>query len=296
MLSLEKIKQFNEVILQKLSIYLNNHADFIEASIIDELVNECHLTVKEAFALVLAEVCGLDIENNYEDRVLYENYFLDMLEILSPEVYEENPYYKYIKVPQVKNKKWEFKKQSYKPYEAFVYNDLKVMSDGRVLPQIGFFETEFFYPAVLENRREWMLITPNEIETMKEVVSAARGKVLTYGLGLGYYTYMVSEKENVSSITVVEKDRAVIDLFKEYILPQFAHKEKVNIIEEDAFTYAEKYMPSEEYDFVFADIWHDPSDGIEPYLKMKDYEKLSPKSEYMYWIEKTMSYYLEEKN
>ena len=59
-----------------------------------------------------------------------------------------------------------------------------------------------------------MLITPNEIETMKKSISEATGNVLTYGLGLGYYAYMVSMKENVESVTIVEKDKEIIDLFK----------------------------------------------------------------------------------
>ena len=29
------------------------------------------------------------------------------------------------------------------------------------------------------------------------------------------------------------------------------------------------------YDFVFTDLWHDVSDGIDMYLKMKEYEKQS---------------------
>ena len=60
------------------------------------------------------------------------------------------------------------------------------------------------FPALLENDRIWMTITPNEIETMKEPVDGAFGNVLTYGLGLGYYAYMVSEKENVETVTIVD--------------------------------------------------------------------------------------------
>jgi hypothetical protein len=50
------------------------------------------------------------------------------------------------------------------------------------------------FPALLENDRIWMTITPNEIEIMIKPVDEAFGHVLTYGLGLGYYAYMVSKK------------------------------------------------------------------------------------------------------
>lgn len=292
MLTPTEVKNFNALILQKLSLYLNLHSDFIEASIIHELVHECGLSVKEAFSLVLAQVCGLDIEENDADRQLYHYYFEEMIAVLDPSEYENNPYYKNIKIPNAKVGRWAFQQQKYKPYEAFVYKDLKKLADGRVLPQIGFFEKTFSYPAVLENNREWMLITPNEIETMKAPIVAAHGKVLTFGLGLGYYAYMVSEKENVSSITIVEKDANVIQLFKEYILPQFKHKDKVQIVHEDAFVYAQNHLASEQFDVVFTDIWHDPADGVDLYLKMKTYEKLSPTSQFLYWIEDTMVCYL----
>ena len=292
MLTAEQIKKYNEVVLQKMSLYLNLHADFIEASIIEELTSECGLTDEEAFAMVLAQVCGLDIETNEEDRNMYEYYFSKMITLLNQDVFTNNAYYKNIRIPEIKEKNWCFKQLSYSPYEAFVYNDLKKLSDGRLIPQIGFFKERFSYPAVLENRREWMLITPNEIETMKEVIYKAKGKVLTYGLGMGYYAYMVSEKEEVNQITIVEKDESVISLFKQYILPQFKYKEKVRIIHEDAFEYAKMSMAKEQYDFVFTDIWHDPIDGIPLYLKMKEYENLSPNSHYDYWIEATMKCYL----
>ena len=59
-----------------------------------------------------------------------------------------------------------------------------------------------------------MSITPNEIETMEEAVKAATGKVIVYGLGLGYYPYMISLKDEVKEIVIVENDIKIINLFK----------------------------------------------------------------------------------
>ena len=96
---------------------------------------------------------------------------------------------------------------------------------------------------------------------------------------------MVSEKENVESITVVEKSPDVIALFKEYILPQFSHPEKVHIVNADAFEYAEHTMPAEHFDVAFVDTWRDASDGAPMYERMKALEHLSPDTEFLYWIE-----------
>ena len=46
------------------------------------------------------------------------------------------------------------------------------------------------------------------------------------------------------------------------------------------------------FDFDFADIWHDPSDGVPAYKKLRSYEHLLPNAEFEYWIEKTMKYYM----
>ena len=123
---------------------------------------------------------------------------------------------------------------------------------------------------------------------MKKSISEATGNVLTYGLGLGYYAYMVSMKDNVESVTIVEKDKGIIDLFTRYILPQFKNKSKIKIINDDAFNYFKKDIY---YDYVFVDIWHDPSDGIDLYLKFKNLEKDNIK--YSYWIEDTLKCYIE---
>ena len=44
-------------------------------------------------------------------------------------------------------------------------------------------------------------------------------------------------------------------------------------------------MPNENFDLAFVDIWRDASDGAPIYEKMKTLEHLSPKTEFLYWIE-----------
>ena len=58
-----------------------------------------------------------------------------------------------------------------------------------------------------------MSIIPNEIETMKEAIETVKGNVLVYGLGLGYFPYMISLKNDVNKITIIEKEDI---LFEEY--------------------------------------------------------------------------------
>ena len=281
----------NQKVFALLSNYLNKAPDYVEREEIEELV-KYGLSYEQAFATILAAAFGLDIADNPADREFYNRYFTKMFFKLDTKEYAKNAYYRNIKMPAVKTGKSELKYEIYKPYEGFVCNDIVRALDGRQYPQIGFFAEEFEYPAILENGRIWMTVTPNEVETMKGAVSGAKGNVLAYGLGLGYYAYMVSEKTDVNSITVVEKNPDIIQLFQNHILPQFKHADKVRIIEADAFEYAKKNMPAEGYDFVFTDLWHDVSDGMGMYLEMKKHEELCPGTVFSYWIEKSIQCYL----
>lgn len=287
-----KFAQYNNILFKKLSVFINHEADFIRPEFIESLCRDCDISKEEAYCFTLAASIDLDTEKNPRDAEIFEEYFPDMVHLLKNKDYENNPYLKNIKIPTKKLGKWELCYKTYVPYQAFVFDDPKITRDGKIIPQIGFFEKEFSYPAVLESGTEWMLITPNEINTMRAPISGAHGKVLTYGLGLGYFAYMVSEKESVSSVTIVERDKNAISLFRDIILPQMPRKDKINIICDDAFYFAETRLADSDFDFVFADIWHDPSDGVPAYNRLKETEKYLPSADFSYWIEKTLKCYI----
>ena len=274
-----------------LSGFLNESPDAIKPHLVKQLCNEIGCSEKYAVTLLLAAYCGLDTTKKPFDRDMFKIIFEPAMHHLDVREYQENSYYRNIAFPQKKVGTWEFCTKTYKPFECFVYNDILTTSQGVQIPQIGFFGEAFSYPAVLENDRIWMTITPNEIETMKEPLQQAKNKVVTFGLGLGYFVYMAAKKSEVSSVTVVERDQSVIQLFEENILPQIPDRQKVRIVKTDAFEYAEKVMPQENYDFAFTDLWHDVSDGIPLYLKMKDLERFSPQTQFTYWIEKSILCY-----
>lgn len=287
-----KFAQYNNILFKKLSVFINHEADFIRPEFIESLCRDCDISKEEAYCFTLAASIDLDTEKNPRDAEIFEEYFPDMVHLLKNKDYENNPYLKNIKIPTKKLGKWELCYKTYVPYQAFVFDDPKITRDGKIIPQIGFFEKEFSYPAVLESGTEWMLITPNEINTMRAPISGAHGKVLTYGLGLGYFAYMVSEKESVSSVTIIERDKNAISLFRDIILPQMPRKDKINIICDDAFYFAETRLADSDFDFVFADIWHDPSDGVPAYKRLKETEKYLPSADFSYWIEKTLKCYI----
>lgn len=268
--------------------YLNNEPRLADPALLEKLEKECRVDRVSAFCALLSAAFGLDPECDPRDSVLEKHYLRRSVKMLDPAEYINDPYYKNISIEHKKVGKWELLTECFVPGEGFIYNDLTLCRDLTEIPNIGFFNTQFNFPAVLEGGREWMMITPNEINTMKEHIAAARGKVVTFGLGMGYFAYMASRKEEVVSVTVVEKEPEVISLFKECILPQFENRDKINIVCADAFSYAREVLPCAGFDFAFADIWHDVSDGVSCYMRFKKLEKLSPRTKFAYWIERSI--------
>ncbi len=262
--------------------YLSFFPELITKKAVDTLTED-GLDKKDALVALLTEIFGLDYSVP-EDRRLIRDYLPKAVRLLDAEKYRNDPYYKNIRIPNKKIGNWELLTESYKPYRGVICDDMAIDGYKEYSP-LGFFSEEFFFPAVLENGNEWMTLTPVDLDTSVEAIEKAHGKVITFGLGLGYYAYMVSRKPEVESITVIEKSPDVIKLFKDEILPQFDRGDKVRVINADAFEYAEKIMPEEGYDFAFVDTWRDASDGLPMYERMKKLEHLSGGTEFSYWIE-----------
>ena len=282
---LEKTFELNFRLTRLYANYLENYNTIITADMMHALCGDGSIDEADGFAAILCQLFGLDIDGSPDERALIRNYITPSVRVMDAERYRSNPYYRNVKIPNVKKGTWELKSETYPAYRGVIAADMIIRDDFSEVPPLGFFTEDFVFPAVLEDGNEWMTLTPVDLDTSDEAIERAHGKVVTFGLGLGYYTYMVSEKEDVDSITVIEKNPDVIALFNEYILPQFSHPEKVRLINTDAFEYAEREMPREGYDVAFVDTWRDASDGAPMYARMKRLEHLSPDTEFIYWIE-----------
>ena len=265
---------------------LNAPQPLYTAEEVDAFAADTGLGAEEAFPLLLnALLCG-------EDRRFLERYLRPALQRLSPAVFRDDPYLRLIRFPETAEGRWVFRTQRYAPYQLFPAGHARPLTDGRELPRLGYFTEAFEYPAALEGGREWMTVTPNEILTMRAEIEEARGHVLACGLGLGYFALMASEKENVRDVTVVERSRPLIELFRRVLLPQFPHREKVQLVEADAFRYLEDRLPLPGVDFVFADLWHDVGDGLPMYLRLRQLAARCPGVAFRYWIEEDMRLFL----
>ena len=281
---LEKIKSTfdkNNMFTKIVAMYLNEFPCLVTEDIMTEITGGNKELDDSGFCAFLSSAF---IEDRKLEREMEKEYFTHSVKKLDPMVYENDPYYKNIKIPNKKIKNWTLGQQKYAPYEGFIWKDLTFFDGFKEVCNIGYFDREFFFPTVFENGVEWMAIKPNEIETMRDSIKKARGRVAVFGLGLGYYAYMVSEKEEVSSVTVIERDESVIELFKSEILPQFKNRDKIKIIKIDALDFIKKRDNVVEFDYAFIDLWHDTSDGTDLYMKLKKMEA-NFKCPVDYWIE-----------
>lgn len=276
------IPEMNREILFRLSRFLQGRADLGEKEV-RTLAQEVHLPLQTVACIMLCACLGLDTDQA-DDRVLMEKYVQPGFRLLSARDYLQDPYRQKIRFPKMTDGRWSFNEQFFEPFEVFVRDDLFVSEDGREIPRTGAFTERFSYPTVLQDGREWMTLAPVEIETMKQPVAEARGNVLTFGLGMGYYAFHVCLKPEVRTLTIVEKDADLICMFRELLLPQFPERQKIRIVCADAYAYLENLFSPGQFDSVFCDFWHDAGDGTEHYLRLKKIEKRF-QTRFTYWAE-----------
>lgn len=234
---LAELREANNNAAWSMSEFINETPCAITERLMKEADPSGELPEEILYAAFMAGFCGIS-----EDDTTINEYFQDAVHCLETRKYRDNPYLENIKFPDTATRHWKFTHYSYRPYEAFICNDIDIDKNLREVPQIGFFRERFAYPAVEQDGREWMAVKPSEIETMRAPIEEATGRVVTFGLGLGYFAYMVSEKPAVKSLDIVERSEEAISLFERHILPQLPNKEKIRIIRSDAFGFLNENM------------------------------------------------------
>ena len=96
--------------------------------------------------------------------------------------------------------------------------------------------------------------TPMEKFTNQRFLNNASGDVLIAGLGIGMLPASLVEKDDVTSVTIVELNQEVIDLVEPLIRKYVKNESKIKIVQGDAYWYPKNH-PNERYDFVYLDIW-----------------------------------------
>ena len=212
----------------------------------------------------------------------------DEIRIVDKEEVMNNPYLKNIQFPNVQvNNMLLSKKRIIKP--GYLNRDKEEYRDLKTMKQFNIYyycDRGLRFPGIVEADSStcWMTVEPFEINTFKDFINDATGDVLLFGCGLGYVAYMVSLKDDVTSITIVDNNDDVIELFSTYLLPQFENKDKITICKSDAIEYLNS-CDINSFDHVNVDIWYDVYDMIFPYLRSLEVEFNNPNVKFSYWLE-----------
>ena len=180
---------------------------------------------EEEFFHKLLEYWGIPEEAD-EDIALLDKCVRPVIKLLPSEFIKNNAYFKTIKPVSFKKGDYQLEYLTFNPYQPFSLNDIQVDEKDYFLERspLSYFAEPVKYLALTYKGEVWMSITPNEINTMQPSVDKANGSVLVLGLGLGYYPFMVSSKNNVNDILIIEKDQTIIEIFNKYLLPHFPNK------------------------------------------------------------------------
>ena len=234
---------------------------------------------------------SLEKKHPYPNDFIKKNIKWDT-KLLRLEDYLANPYLQKLSNLSFDKEDWSLKGKKLKAYTLFPYEEEYHYASNYLLKMsLAFFDKDYIYPSISLLKNEWMSLNPYEIRTMETPIILARGKVLTLGLGLGYFAYMAHLKEEVKEVHIVEMDKGLIDIFNEYLLPLFEYPEKIHIHKADAFCFI-KDIKDKDYDFIFSDLWHDSSDGLPMYLKLKEKFNAFEYTQCHYWIESALVTYL----
>jgi hypothetical protein len=145
-----------------------------------------------------------------------------------------------------------------------VTNTLMMNRNGATRGKVSF-DTVVNIPIVAERRRKngrivehstWMSLTPSEVWSQRSMIRKARGNVLIGGLGMGWMLRRVLERKQVKSVTVYEREQAIIDTFGAPILDLFPDK-KIKFVLDDAYNAKVK-----RFDSVLFDIWEGQGDHV----------------------------------
>jgi hypothetical protein len=268
--------------------FLTDNFDALNKKAIHDLMDKEGLDERSAVEEAFFNYLQLDSSDPIIEKMKEDTNF-GVIEPLEEKAFLDQPF-NHIPVKKVVLGPYQLTYNYFEPYELF--NDENTIADEKnnfaEKTHVSYFRTKVPYLMLMQKSEVWMSITPHEVHTMKEDIKNATGKVLTLGLGLGYYADEVSNKDDVTSVTIIEKDSKVIQLFEKNILPYFPHKEKIHIVKQDAFLYFERELRNEAYDYIFVDIYHTPEDALGMYLRFKSDEKKYNYKPAHYWIEESI--------
>jgi hypothetical protein len=199
---------------------------------------------------------------------------------------EEHPYFRNIRLEDMDSDTVQYRKDTVRKKTLMNMDFHKPL--GKYLfhyHPIGYFTKDITMPVLMEGEKVWMSPAVSEIESMRDGIDKGHGRCLTMGLGIGMLPYLWLDKPEVESVTVVEFNPDVIDLFETCIRPQFPTGKPLEIIQGNAIDYYSRDF-LEQFDYVYVDFWESSEDGLDAYTRLMEKKVDLPHIDY--WIEDSM--------
>lgn len=118
------------------------------------------------------------------------------------------------------------------------------------------------YIRLINSRDVIMSNIAMEERTNTKFVKNANGDVFIAGLGIGLIVLAIQDKEEVKSITILEKYPEIIEL----VGNQLPLNEKVKIVQGDVFKY--EFPKGTKFDTIYFDIWNYINSDIYEEMKL----------------------------
>lgn len=213
---------------------------------------------------------------------------------LDPSFLNENPYIKNIHTDEwLVGNIYLSNLSCYEEYKTYIY-DMRVRDPKSLttIYNLCYFGQDMRFPTLgtIFPETKWMGVEPSEIKSFEPFIKEAHGNVLLMGCGLGYVAYMLSIKDNVDSVTIVELDPFVKGMFETYLKPQM--NSKISIVAGDALEFLDVEDLSK-YDYCSVDIWHGAMEMFPIYIKCLLLEPKHKGTKFHYWLEEDLHCVLE---
>ncbi|NYT40275.1 hypothetical protein HZY97_05875 [Sphingomonas sp. R-74633] len=141
-------------------------------------------------------------------------------------------------------------------YRPMRSGDWGIRTDGGVLAQ-GYWSPArlmMTMPALLRGDDVWMSLSPMEIESQEIGLALSHGHVVIMGMGMGWAAMAAALRDEVTRVTVVERDSDVLAIHRELDLfaqlPDAA-RAKLRIVQADAL----EWQADVPVDLLMPDIW-----------------------------------------
>lgn len=251
------------------------------ANIYNSYFNECRQNVDEFIvsrhsdknnAIYYAWLEALEIDpDDFEFLQLSKQYHLDEIKELNIDEFNKNPFLTNIMASIHSSSKWNVQLKEYSPYECFLYDSLEIKETSfyKEITKLGYFKKPFTYIEATNKNNDIIDINPLEINVVAKELVLLKGNILSYGLGLGYFTYIASLKGDITSVTTLEEDESLIELFNENV-SSFIPNTKITIIKDNLFNHLND--SSNKYDFAYINLSNDINKALKEYIAIKKIE------------------------